>query len=107
MTLPNYEIFALRYATMPKRTRRENFITHDPHDEPMPMDYFVWLIRGEGRTIMVDTGFNADQAKQRGRALTRCPVGSLAVIRCCPRRCPRRCHYPFALRPCGQYQLVT
>jgi hypothetical protein len=34
MTLPNYEIFALRYATMPKRTRRENFIAHDPHDEP-------------------------------------------------------------------------
>jgi glyoxylase-like metal-dependent hydrolase (beta-lactamase superfamily II) len=84
MTLPNYEIFALRYATMPKRTRRENFITHDPHDEPMPMDYFVWLIRGEGRTIMVDTGFNAEQAKQRGRTLTRCPVGSLALLGVAP-----------------------
>jgi len=84
MTLPNYEIFALRYATMPMRTRRENFITHDPHDEPMPMDYFVWLIRGEGRTIMVDTGFNAEQAKQRGRTLTRCPVGSLALLGVAP-----------------------
>ena len=74
MTLPQYEIFALRYGTMAKRSRRENFITQDPHDEPMPMDYFVWVVRNAERTILVDTGFSARQAKERGRTLLRCPL---------------------------------
>ena len=80
MTLPNYEIFALRYATLEARTRRDNFITHDPHDEPMPMDYFVWLIRDGNRAVLVDTGFNARQAKERGRQLIRCPIGALSHL---------------------------
>ena len=80
MELPNYEVFALRYATMDKRTRRDNFITHDPHDEPMPMDYFVWVIRDASRVVLVDTGFNARQAAERGRTLLRCPIGSLALL---------------------------
>ena len=59
MSLPDYEIFALRYATMQNRSRRENFISHDPHDDNMPMDYFVWVIRDGDKAILVDTGFNA------------------------------------------------
>jgi hypothetical protein len=66
--LPEYEVFALRYATMQKRTRRDNFITHDPHDESMPMDYFVWVIRNAEHVVLVDTGFNARQAAERGPA---------------------------------------
>ena len=27
------------------------------------LDYFVWLIRGGGRDILVDTGFNAEEAR--------------------------------------------
>lgn len=80
MPLPHYEIFALRYATLQQRTRRENFIAQDPHDDPMPMDYFVWLIRDGARNILVDTGFNARQAKERGRTLLRCPIGALALL---------------------------
>ena len=40
MTAPNYRIYALRYATRAAR-RHEHFIGGDPHDAPMPMDYFV------------------------------------------------------------------
>jgi ribonuclease BN (tRNA processing enzyme) len=83
MTLPQYEIFALRYGTMAKRSRRENFITQDPHDEPMPMDYFVWVVRNAERTILVDTGFSARQAKERGRTLLalsdRIPLACLGI----------------------------
>lgn len=77
--LPCYEVYALRYATLQQRHRRDNFIA-DPHDGPMPMDYFVWLIRGDGRTVLVDTGFNAKAAAARGRTLLRCPIEALSAL---------------------------
>jgi len=42
------------------------------------LDYFVWLIRGAGRDILVDTGFNAAEAGLRNRKLTLNPVDALA-----------------------------
>jgi glyoxylase-like metal-dependent hydrolase (beta-lactamase superfamily II) len=60
MTPPAYEIFALRYGTHQDRVARANFISVDAHEAPMPLDYFVWAIRGAGRTIVVDTGMRAD-----------------------------------------------
>ena len=77
---PEYEVLALRYATSgPGRRRGENFIgaAADPHDAPMPMDYFVWAIQGAGRTVVVDTGFGAAAARRRGRILLREPADAL------------------------------
>ena len=74
--MPVYEVFALRYATVERR-RPENFMVHDPHDGPMPMDYFVWVIRGADRTWLVDTGFNRHAAEVRKRTFLRCPIASL------------------------------
>ena len=74
-----YEIYALRYATMSPRTPQMNYLQPDPHDTAaQDLDYFVWLIRGGGREILVDTGFNADEAKLRARKLTLNPVDALA-----------------------------
>ena len=70
--LPEYEVFALRYAHREAR-RADHFIGGDPHDGPMPMDYFVWVIRGDGRVVVVDCGFNAEIAARRGR--TCCDAG--------------------------------
>lgn len=84
MKLPNHEIFALRYATMQKRSRRDNFIAHDLHDENMPMDYFVWLIRNEERAILVDTGFSEAAARSRGRTMLRCPINALSILGLAP-----------------------
>jgi hypothetical protein len=75
---PQYEIHAVKYAEA-EREARECFLMPDPHDGPMPMDYFVWLIRGEGRTILLDTGFNAARAKARKRKFLRCPSKGLAA----------------------------
>src|SRR5438552_1447907 len=73
-----YEIYALRYATMP-RTPHMNHLVPDPHETAaQDLDYFVWLIRGGGRDILVDTGFNAAEAKARNRKLTLNPVEALA-----------------------------
>lgn len=64
--LPHHEIYALRYATR-GALRSNHFIGGDPHDGPMPMDYFVWLVRSGQRTIVIDTGFTQEIAAQRKR----------------------------------------
>ena len=68
-----YDIYAIRYGHL-DRTARHNFIDGDPHDGPMPLDYYVWVIRGEHGTSLLDTGFDAAMAAQRRRRLVR-PVG--------------------------------
>ena len=76
---PHYEVFAIRYARRDAR-RAEHFIGGDPHDGPMPMDYFVWLIRGVDRAVVVDLGFTAATAAQRGREFLRCPIDALRLL---------------------------
>ncbi|CCD86733.1 putative Zn-dependent hydrolase [Bradyrhizobium sp. ORS 285] len=74
----NAEIYALRYATMSQRTLHMNFLQPDPHDSAaQDLDYFVWLIRSDGRDILVDTGFNAAEAAARSRKLRCNPVDAL------------------------------
>lgn len=78
--LPDYQVFAIRYAYV-DRLRRDNFIdSHDAHDLPMPMDYFVWLIRSDDQVFLVDTGFNQTAADARGRRLLRCPIRALEAL---------------------------
>jgi hypothetical protein len=57
--LPEYKIFAIRYATREAR-RADHFIGGDPHDGPMAMDYFTWVVAGSDRVFLVDTGFAED-----------------------------------------------
>ena len=64
-----YEIFAIRYAWRDAK-RADHFIGGDPHDGPMPMDYFMWLAKGGGRTFVIDTGFNAEVSKKRKRTFS-------------------------------------
>lgn len=79
MSTSTYEVFAIKYARH-ERHARENFLGGDPHDGPMPLDYFVWLIRGAGREIVVDTGFSAATAARRGREHLRCPTEGLRCL---------------------------
>jgi glyoxylase-like metal-dependent hydrolase (beta-lactamase superfamily II) len=74
-----YELYALRYARHDRRAH-ENFLGGDPHDGPMPMDYYVWLARNAARTFLIDTGFNAEAARRRERELLRCPAAALALL---------------------------
>ena len=74
-----YQLYAIRYAERAAR-RSDHFIGGDPHDGPMPMDYFVWVAVGAQRTVVIDTGFSAAVAKKRARIHLRCPVESLRLI---------------------------
>jgi glyoxylase-like metal-dependent hydrolase (beta-lactamase superfamily II) len=82
MNQPKYEVIALRYATHQNRTARANFIAVDAHDVPMPLDYFVWVIRDPTSsdpqsTIVVDTGMEATAAARRPGRVILTPVGDM------------------------------
>jgi len=74
-----YEVFAVKYAEREAR-RPEHFLGGDPHDVPMPMDYFVWAIVGRDTTIVVDTGFDTLDAVARNRRLVRTAAEGLALV---------------------------
>lgn len=77
-----YEILALKYGENTARKAADNFMhpTPDDHASPMPIDYFVFLIRNSNCTILVDTGFDHKEAAARGRKITEEPIVSLKRI---------------------------
>ncbi len=75
-----YEILAVKYARHSNRTRLDNFMSADDHASPQPIDYFVWVIRNANRTILLDTGFDHAEAKNRARVIDVEPIEALARI---------------------------
>ncbi|GAB2941612.1 N-acyl homoserine lactonase family protein [Hafnia psychrotolerans] len=79
--IPEYEVYALRYAEHKNRSRNENFISHDEHDNSdMPLDFYCWLIRHENTVLMVDTGFNRELAGKRNRHYYSAPESLLQKL---------------------------
>lgn len=76
---PLYAIYAVKYATREAR-RGENFYLGDPHDGPMPMDYFIWAAVSPEHTVVVDAGFTAAVAASRQRTHLRTPMEGLWLI---------------------------
>lgn len=76
---PDYSVYAVRYAAREARSG-EHFHGHDPHDAPMPMDYFVWAAVSPEHTVVVDAGFTAEVAARRGRDHLRCPTEGLEAL---------------------------
>ncbi|MBI4694501.1 MAG: N-acyl homoserine lactonase family protein [Gammaproteobacteria bacterium] len=74
-----YDVYAIEYARS-VRPSRDYFMFPDPHDGPLPIAYYVWLVRNARRTIVVDTGFSAAAAAQRKRELVRDPLDGLAAL---------------------------
>jgi len=74
-----YEVYAVRYAHH-DRLASENFLGGDPHNGPMPLDYFVWAIVGPKKTYVLDTGFDPETGKKRGRQHLRSPGDGLKLI---------------------------
>jgi len=74
-----YEIIAIRYGHL-DRTASHNFIGGDAHDGPMPLDYYVWAIRGAEGTWLLDTGFDAPTGAARGRQLVRPVEAGLRAV---------------------------
>lgn len=81
MDMDTFEVYALRYATIPPRRRGENFCFAGPSDdEPMPFDYFLWCLRGRESLVVVDTGATRPTATGRGRTYLHEPRDLLARL---------------------------
>ena len=57
---PEYEVFAIRYATIPDFRVAQLVKGADP-ERKLDIAMTIWLIRGNGRNILVDSGFYRDQ----------------------------------------------
>ena len=77
--IENYEVYAIRYATFARKAS-ENFIGGDPHEDASALDFFVWVVRNASRTVVIDTGFNAQVAARRGRTILFSPEIGLARL---------------------------
>jgi glyoxylase-like metal-dependent hydrolase (beta-lactamase superfamily II) len=75
-----WEAYAIRYAWHDRKAH-ENFLGGDPHDNsPMPIDYFVWVVRSGSRVFALDTGFDPEMAAKRGRHFLHSPGQGLAHL---------------------------
>lgn len=79
MSLPEYEVYAIKYGER-VGTRGSIFVHGDPHDAPLPMDYFVWVIKNADRTVVLDIGFSKEEGERRKRTCLRCPAESLQLV---------------------------
>lgn len=79
--MDTYEVYALKYgASTGTRGRFFHGTAADPHDAPVDLAYYVWLLRNRYIDIVVDTGFSAETAARRGRLLERSPIDALASM---------------------------
>jgi len=74
-----YEVYAIRYAHHERRAS-QNFLGGDTDDGPMPMDYFLWAIKGTDSVYIVDTGFDQTMARKRGREFLLAPESALRTL---------------------------
>lgn len=72
-----WEVFAVKYADRNSRTRADSFIFDENHDAPHPMDYFVWVLRRGSEVILVDTGYDQQEANSRTRPIRMDPRDAL------------------------------
>lgn len=61
---PAYDVYAVRFATLPSYPTR-GLIAGADSARRSPLAFTVWLLRGGGRTIMVDGGFYRDKFVSR------------------------------------------
>ena len=57
---PRYEVYAIRYATIPD-FRLSGLVAGAASERKLDIAMMVWLVRGDGRNILIDSGFYREQ----------------------------------------------
>lgn len=57
---PNYEVYAIRYATLPGFAV-SGLVAGADRTRKLDIAMMIWLVRGDGRNILVDSGFYREQ----------------------------------------------
>lgn len=81
-------VLAVRYGTLRTTLAAAffGFEAYGEQDAPLRMDYYFWLVRRGGRTIVVDTGFDPAVGRARGRTCLIEPAVALARLGVDPAR---------------------
>jgi len=69
-----HEVYAVRYARRDAR-RPEHFLGGDPHDAPMPMDYFVWAVTGPAGSWVIGGATCCARRRRRWKWSASTPPG--------------------------------
>lgn len=64
MAPPEYDVYAIKYATLPN-FRVSGLIAGADTSRRLDIAMMVWLIKGNGRTVLLDAGFYRDKFVQR------------------------------------------
>lgn len=81
-----FELFAVKFSQHDGRKRDDNFVAanvflaDDPHLNAPQINYYVWVARRSDKTYIIDTGFEARAAHERGRLLDGLPTEQLARL---------------------------
>jgi glyoxylase-like metal-dependent hydrolase (beta-lactamase superfamily II) len=76
-----WNVLALRYASRPA-TRSGVFYRYDEYGEPdgpQEMAYYLWVLRSERATVLVDSGYSARGGEHRRRGHIVAPLEALAA----------------------------
>ncbi|MBO9202096.1 MULTISPECIES: N-acyl homoserine lactonase family protein [Niastella] len=55
-----YEVYALKFASSAHRWPIADWVDKGPKNDSVQIDFMIWLIKGNGRTVLVDAGFLND-----------------------------------------------
>ena len=75
-----WKIFGIRHAINENRKRGQNFILEADPAAPLVLDFYSWVLIGEDRVIVVDTGMNPEFAVKHGHRHVFSPVEGLARL---------------------------
>ena len=78
-----YDAVAIRLGHV-DRPARDNFLSDPGMSGPMRLDFDIWVVRGEDRIVVVDTGFSPEAGDRRGRVLERRPAQALRELGIAP-----------------------
>jgi len=77
---PAYEVYAIRFATVASYPT-QYLVAGADSGRRTPLAFTVWLVRGGGRTVLVDAGFYRDKFLQRWKPVDyKRPSDALAVL---------------------------
>jgi len=75
-------VTAARYGTL-ETTRADAYYRYQAYGEPdgpQRLDYFFWIVRRPDETILVDTGFDPEVGRRRGRTCLIEPAEAMAQL---------------------------
>lgn len=86
MSSAGIQVLVVQYGTV-MTTRGHAFLDYgslgEP-DGPQRMDYYFWVVRHGERVLLVDTGFDPDVGRRRGRTVFFPPLEALSAVGIAP-----------------------